>query len=81
MNAEDMLNATEPFKCANGRIMTGREYLDQFIRAFHLKPCDYYTAHFLLQKLADGADIDTLVEVVKGVWDVLDNADKRKSSL
>ena len=64
---EEMLNS-EPFETAAGHKMTGKEYLDQMIKAFDLNPCDYFTAHYLGLKLAKGEDSKDFIQKVKSFW-------------
>lgn len=69
---EQMLFNPDKVKIASGEEVTGREYLDGAIKAYGLKPCDYFTAHHILMMTAKGNDASGFVEKIKQFWATAD---------
>lgn len=73
MSVEQMLAITEPVKIQTGEKVTGKEYLNRFIHEFELNPCDYYTAFYLLKKMAFGEDIKESIKEIREFWNRIED--------
>ncbi len=65
-NEESILDVS--FAASNGELVTGKEYLDDFIKAFNLPTdLDYNIAQELLRLIAQGHNIENAVAAIQGV--------------
>ncbi len=75
LTVEDILN-TDSMKISNGETVSGKEYLDGAISAFGLNPCDYYTAYWLLVRIANGRKSEPILHEIKSFWEYMESKHK-----
>jgi len=68
VDIDDFLHSKNRFVTGNGDSVTSREYLDDFIMAFDLKPYDYFTAFFLLLQIAQGRSPTEYIKRTQKFW-------------
>lgn len=56
------------FKITTGETLSINKYLDAAIDAFNLKPCDYYTAYYILRKVSEGKSPEEIRKEIYEFW-------------
>lgn len=67
-----LVSNNDEIEISNGKTIAFREYLGGAMEAFELKSCDYYTAYFILRKIAEGKNADEIGKQIKDFWESME---------